>query len=613
MTTTYEEILSNLSSPTLVLAGPGAGKTYLLADGVKRLLEGGTDKNSIRVLAFGKDAARQMYDKLVDREGFGLDPHVLPRITTMHALGLEIVSERPRAVGLRKSGLAVQADKDIKGLIFRDAALILGLPDEAASEARKCKETGDCTENPQRTKCKICGKYWQIMSKCNRVDFDDQILFACRILESDADLLAEYQAQCEHLLVDEYQDINAAQFRLIELLSRQSRNGLLVVGDDAQSIYSFRGASPQFILSFRDSFPSARTPPLAQSRRCHSNTMNDAVRVLSEYYAEWAGPYDLTYHSAPGEPPSVWQLPSEIAEAKMVARVARRFLSDNDTVLVLVPKREFFPLISKALRDRRVPHDCPVNLLSKSANTRFAAARAFLLWVKSPRDNFLARVAIEECINRGVAKVVGASRGSRCRPETIKFRVEVESEIARLWESVDRKTNLYGVLQTSEEGSESLRKIRSVLAGLLDAYGSRDRGDAGQFVKLLAVQAGVWPSSEDLAEDLLSVMSIMDSPHLAGPRNVQVMTMRKAKGLEADVVMMVGLEDDIVPGQNCEDISEAARLFYVSMTRAKKKLFLFHSFKRPRNVSYGDDLTHKPRSRFLDAIGRPSEFKKPKH
>jgi superfamily I DNA/RNA helicase len=107
------------------------------------------------------------------------------------------------------------------------------------------------------------------------------------------------------------------------------------------------------------------------------------------------------------------------------------------------------------------------------------------------------------------------------------------------------------------------------------------------------------------------VMSILGATHPTGPRNAQLMTMRKAKGLEADVVMMVGLEDDIVPGHNCDDLSEAARLFYVSMTRAKQKLFLFHSFSRPRNISYGDDLTHKRRSRFLDAIGRASEYKNP--
>ena len=604
---TYEEIVTNTKTPTLVLAGPGAGKTYLLADRVKRLLETGTDKDTLRVLAFGKDAAQEMYSRLVDSKGFGLPADALPPITTIHSLGFEIVAKHPRRFGLRKTDLKVQEDDDVKRLLFRDAALSIGLPTATASEARNCKEVGDCTEDTTRPQCMVCRKYWEIMAKCNRVDFDDQVLFACRALEGDPSLLAEYRSQCRHLLVDEYQDINAAQFRLLKLLAEESVNGLFVVGDDAQSIYGFRGASPKYILEFGQNYPSAQSPPLAHSRRCHECTMSDAVRVLSTYYKEWTGPFSLNYHAESGEAPSLWQLPSGIAEAKMVARIARRFLSEKKTVLILAPKKDFFPGLSRRLREAHVPHDCPVNLLSSSSNNRLAAAEAFLRWVKNPVDNFLARVAIEECINRGIAKVPGAAKGGRCKPETIVFREKVEAEIGRLWDAVDRGTDLLTALRAVAGKSLAMSKVLSVLDALLDAF-KADAQDSGTSARVLAQEAGIWPSPDSIADDLIGVMSVLNSTQPTGPRHAQLMTMRKAKGLEADVVIMVGLEDDIMPGGNCSDIAEAARLFYVSMTRAKHKLFLFHSFSRPRNISYGDDLTHKKRSRFLDAIGRKSEY-----
>ena len=111
------------------------------------------------------------------------------------------------------------------------------------------------------------------MSKCNYIDFDDQIHFACQILENFPNILNKYQSQAEHLLVDEYQDINAAQFKLIKLLSGRYRGGLFVVGDDAQSIYSFRGGDPKFILRFEHDFPGTEVATLAHSRRCHENIL----------------------------------------------------------------------------------------------------------------------------------------------------------------------------------------------------------------------------------------------------------------------------------------------------------------------------------------------------
>lgn len=604
----YEDIVSYVDSPTLVLAGPGAGKTTILGKRVKWLLDHGVSKENITVVTFSRDANQHMRNKLLDPVGgFGIPFDNLPNISTLHSLGFEIIKQKPRAVGLRKTGLKVLDDEEIKYLLYRDSSLILGYTEEESFKALKCKQHGDCNIGSKNIECSICSKYWEVMSNCNYVDFDDQILIACQILEKEPEILARYQTRAKHLLVDEYQDINSAQFRLIDLLSRSSRNGLFTVGDDAQAIYGFRGADTRFILQFEKDFPNAFKPPLKQSWRCHKNIMNDAAAVLKTFYTKWTGPYKLEYHIENGEQPKIWQLPSDIAEAHWVAQIARDSIGKKKRVLVLAPKKDFFPLISDALNSYGIPNVGPTNLLSQNTNKRLDVIRRVLEWVKNPDDSFATRIATETLINNGTARVAGARKDKRCSPETIKKRRQVEVEIAQLWGKVDRETTFWDIIRSEESLSKPLRLLRESMCALSETYDSDEKQIHHEFAKQLAVTSGVWEQPATLAKDLCSISYLLNAPGPTGFGGVQLMTMRKAKGLEADVVVMVGLEDDIIPNP-ISDQEEEARLFYVSMTRAKEQLFLLHSYKRPRNVSFGFELTDKRRSRFLDTLGRDSKY-----
>ena len=601
----YEEIVSNLKSPTLVLAGPGAGKTHLLADRIKYLLDNGIDKSSITVITFGKDAKQHMINKLTEPDGFNIPFNKLPHISTMHSLGFEIVREKPHDVSLLKTDLKVQEDENVKRLMYRDAALILGYTENDSKEALKCKQYGDCKENSEEKKCQICEKYWEIMSKCNYIDFDDQILFACCILEKNPTILKKYQFRARHLLVDEYQDINTAQFRLIELLSREPRNGLFVVGDDAQSIYGFRGGDPKFILYFGEDFPGAETPTLAYSWRCHDKIMPDAIEVLKKYYTDWYGEQKLEYKVPSGEKPKIWQLPSDKKEAKMVAVIARQFIQEKKSILILVPKKEFFPLITQELSQRGIGYSCPISFLPE----RVKIVKMFIDWATNSTNTFTTRLVIEELINKGIAHIPGAKKDKRTTQETIKKRIIEETEIAKLWEYVNKNNDLFSVIKNLREPNKTLMKIRNGLLNLSDLFICFKKEKRGEFIKQLAAMSGIWCDPSELMDDIIKITKLLNSQNTTGLGWVQLNTMKKAKGLEADVVIIVGLENDIVPNLR-GDIVEEARLFYVSMTRAKEKLFLLHAFKRPRNISYGDDLTHKQRSRFLETIGRKSEWKK---
>jgi len=600
----YEEIINNFSSPTLVLAGPGAGKTYLLADRTKRLLTYGVNKDNITILTFGKDANQNMINKLTEPSGFDIHFSQLPHISTMHSLGLEIIRKKPRDVNLLKTNLMVQENENIKRLMYRDAALMLDYSEIDSKEALKCKQYGDCKENLEEKKCQICNQYWKIMSKCNYIDFDDQILFACRILENNPTILKEYQSRAKYLLVDEYQDINAAQFRLIELLSRESRENLFVVGDDAQSIYGFRGGDPKFILNFKKYFPSSEILPLPYSRRCHEKIMKDAIRVLKEYYIDWTGEQELEYKMTIGEEPQIWKLLSDKAEAKWIAILARQFIQEKKNILVLAPKKEFFPLIAQELSKKNIMYSCPISFLPR----RFEILKLFLDWVTDPNNNFKTRQVIEHLIDNGIAKVPGAKKAKKCKPDTIKKRIKIEKEIAKLWELVDKNNDLFIIVENMKNANVTFTKIQDALLKLVDSFIDYKKEKCGEFLKNLAVISNVWINPSKLLEDIVEVSDIINSQRNSCLGLVQLNTMKKAKGLEAEVVIMVGLEDDIVPNPR-SNLVEESRLFYVSMTRAKEKLFLFHSYKRPRGISYGQELTNKKRSKFIDVIGRKSEWK----
>jgi DNA helicase-2/ATP-dependent DNA helicase PcrA len=598
--TTYEEIVNHFSSPTLVLAGPGTGKTHLLADRITRLLKKGTDKETITALTYTTDANQNMIDKLTDPNGhFKLNFNSLPHISTTHSLGLTIVQEDPHAMNLLKTDLKVQDDEKIKRLIYRDASLIVGFTEQDAKDAHKCKQGGDCKPNPT---CKICIKYWEIMSKFNRVDFDDQILFACQILEKNPDILEKYQYRAQHLLVDEYQDINAAQFRLIELLSRKFRNGLFVVGDDAQSIYGFRGGDPKFILRFKEDFPNCKIATLNVSRRCHKNIMDDAFTILDKYYSDWSGKPDLEFAVECGDKPYIYHVPSEITEARMVGNIAKSAIQDKRDVLILAPKKDFFPLIIEKLSKRGLYCDCQVSFLPE----RIEIADRFLSWVEAPTNSFLTRLVLEDLINIGIAKVPGANKKMLRTEKSLKKRIEAETEIAKLWEFVDKDTDLFTVIRKMDNGKKIIVKIREGLNNLLTAYNDYDK-NPGEFAKQLSFISGIWSDPLKLSEDIASVVKLLNSQKPVVTGTVQLRTMRKAKGLQADVVIVVGLENDIVPDPD-SDIVEQARLFYVSMTRAKEKLYLFHSYRRPRGISYGPEWEDKPISKFLYALGRESEW-----
>ncbi len=291
----------------------------------------------------------------------------------------------------------------------------------------------------------------------------------------------------------------------------------------------------------------------------------------------------------------------------MVSYIAKSAVLDKKDVLILAPKKEFFPLIIEELSKRGLYADCQVSFLPERINI----ANRFLSWVEAPNNSFTTRLVIEDLINIGIAKVPGANKKKLRTKKSLDKRIAEETSIARLWELVDKNNDLFSVIQKIENPNGTIIKIRENLNALISTYKDYNE-DPGQFAKHLAFVPGIWSDPLKLGEDIADVVKLLDSRKQVITGTVQLRTMRKAKGLQAKIVIIVGLENDIIPERDPErdsSIAEQARLFYVSMTRAKENLYLFHSFRRPRGISYGPKWSDKPRSEFLDALERQSEWK----
>ena len=278
------------------------------------------------------------------------------------------------------------------------------------------------------------------------------------------------------------------------------------------------------------------------------------------------------------------------------------------SVLILAPKKELFYEITKRLSKASVPHICPVSLLPLNTWKRLMALQTVAEWVENAESNFDTRLTIESLINGGVSKIPGAKITANMKPATIAKRQKIEEEIALLWDEVSIKKSLFDVFCNKAGLSDELKKVRVLMNRILDKHKKQPANEPAEFLKTVSMATGSWMKPKQFVEDIAKIFGLLKEQEEAADDRVKLMTMRKAKGLEADVVIMVGLEDDIIPGPNSKNEEEEARIFYVSMTRAKSKLYMLHAFKRPRNISYGPDLTNKKRSRFLDAVGIDSEY-----
>jgi len=597
--------LHTIPGPALLLAGPGTGKTTRLAKRIKYLVEElSVPPDEITVITFTAVAAKNMRDKISDEKQpeLYLPYRSQPKaITTMHSLGYKVLRENAANLGLAEN-LNVVADDYLRSILISDAAQLAGFRRDNGKDTARCRQFGLCQPEENNPKCIICQKYKDILHACSAVDYDAMILLTCSILKDSPDILARYQVSCKHLLVDEYQDINAAQHELISLLSGAYRQGLFVVGDDDQSIYSWRGGSPEFIRRFEADFrPDATVTTLLKSYRCHRHVLEGAMRVVEKFDPARLPKGEFEYETEEGPKIQIHNAPSDEKEAIAVRDVIEHALPSQD-VLVLYPQRQFATAIIDKLRAAKIPFRATSSLpgpglpLIATLNT----------WLRTPDDS----LSFRRCLQAFLESPASGIPSTRVRkPEKKEQRERAFRLISDLWQDVltGDATSLWAALRTRHDHVAYAAAFEA-FSGLLTLF--TEQKSLPIFSGSVAESLAPWSDISHFLSEVTSWVELGSEGATFGqPANVRIMSFQAAKGLEAKVVCVLGLEDGTIPRENAdESLAEQSRLFFVSMTRAINELHLFHARKRSGAIIYRKIIYKKgeppdvKRSRFIDAI-----------
>jgi DNA helicase-2/ATP-dependent DNA helicase PcrA len=596
-----EDDLHALQGPALLLAAPGTGKTHRLGRRVKYLVEKlAVSAEQIAVITFTAAAARNMRDAISDESRIDLFvsyPFQPRLICTMHSLGHKIIRD---SLGIDEP-LRVVSDDQLRSVLLGDAAQLAGFRRSCGEETAACRQAGRCQPKKDQ-RCTICDQYCAILQSCSAIDYDEQILRACRILKENPGVRQKYRACARHLLVDEYQDINAAQFELIKMLTEGQRDGLFAVGDDDQSIYSWRGGSPTFIRRFEDHFgPKATVRPLMKSFRCHMHVLEGAMAVVQKYDIERLPKGPFKYKRNDGPKIRIHNVPSDQKEAKAIRRIIERVLPSQN-VLVLVPQMQYSKAITAELRRAQIPFSAPVS----TPGTGLPLITALAEWLNAPTDNLSFRRCLEAYMN---SPSCGVPSSRSRRPEKQDQRDAAFERVSRLWEDVlhGGSASLWASLEQKKTTGTQMTLAYDGFSKLVRLYGSND--DLPSFASCLMHELAPWRKVAGFLDEIGTwVEDVSQMRALGSANDVRLMSLQGAKGLQACVVCVVGVEEGTLPrSEDEESLAEQSRLFFVSMTRAVNELHLFHARTRSgavvhRPIFKGTGPPDIKPSRFLSAI-----------
>jgi DNA helicase-2/ATP-dependent DNA helicase PcrA len=625
-----------VSSPTgkaLVIAGAGSGKTRTLTYRVAWLLDHGIDAKQVLLLTFTNKAAREMIERVRD-----LVPHDTSDLWagTFHSIGSRILRRHAADLGFNRSfsildrddqksllnSVVAKCDIEIQQRRFPKAdvlASIFSLIENTGASleeviAARYDHFFDWTEKIELVRTEYIAK----KLATNSMDFDDLLVMTVRLFEENPDVLELYQMKFKHILVDEYQDTNSVQGRMIDLLVG-SDNSLMAVGDDAQSIYSWRGADMDHILSFPKRYASARVFTIETNYRSVPEILelsNAAIRANS-------GRFDKNLRSsreAAGARPALVALQDPRSQAAFVAQRMLELREEGVPLeqIAVLYRAHFQSLeIQMELTVRGIPFAITSGLrFFEQAHIKDVAA--FMRFVVNRRDevSFMRMVtllpgcgpiAVQKLWNEWIKSGWATRDDLPPKWSEILLKFKVPKKSVKHWEQL-----CYVLDELTPEGkfARPSEMIFSILEGLYDDYlqASFDNFENRRSdIEQLSQYGG---SFDDILDFLaqLSLMSSVDGEPTGDKKErddekVTLSSIHQAKGLEWKVVFLIWLVDGQFPNGRileAEDIpmlEEERRLFYVALTRAKDDLYLTYPLMNPK--SYSGDVICRP-SRFLD-------------
>lgn len=641
LNSSQREAAENIYGPTMVIAGAGSGKTRVLTFRIAYMLEQRIDPFNIMALTFTNKAAREMTDRIGKIVGSSESKNIT--MGTFHSVFSRILRYNADRLGY-PTNFTIYDTQDSKSLIkeivkgfnlddkLYKPSIVLGrissaknnlISAEAYAQNREIIEEDRQTKRPELAR--IYAAYASRCFKSGAMDFDDLLYQTNVLLRDFPDVLSYYQQKFKYILVDEYQDTNYAQYLIVKKLAAVYEN-ICVVGDDAQSIYSFRGANIQNILNFRKDYPDFKMFKLEQNYRSTKNIVEAANSVIGRNQDQikkivWTD-------NSEGEKINVIRALTDNEEGKIITnriydlKQGKGIPFSDFAILYRTNKQS--RAFEESLRKLNIPYKI-YGGLSFYQRKEIKDILAYFRLTTNPRDE----EAIKRVINyplRGIGKttieniIITANQYGVSMWDVIcdfnAFPVSInQGAKTKIYEFVTMIKS-FGA-QLDSMNAFDLAKLIAKSSGILkDLHVDKDKGpeEIERYQNVEALLAGIKEftvsQGEDdpksLAEFMLDVALLTDADHKEDEtaNHVTLMTIHSSKGLEFEHVFLVGLEENLFPSQMAlhsrSELEEERRLFYVAVTRAKESCTL--SFATSRFI-WGNLITAEP-SRFIDEIDR---------
>lgn len=628
-----DEAVKYVSGPCLVLAGAGSGKTRVITNKIAYLVQQcGYKARNIAAVTFTNKAAREMKERVGQTLGKAESKGLM--VSTFHTLGLNIIKREYKHLGL-KAGFSLFDDQDQLALLKELTEKQLDGDKDLLRQLLSCiSNWKNDMLTPEQAKARAQGEQQQLFAFCfdmyqkqmkayNALDFDDLILMPVLLLRNHEDVRQRWQNRIRYLLVDEYQDTNTSQYELVKLIVGE-RGRLTVVGDDDQSIYSWRGAKPQNLVLLGEDYPNLRLIKLEQNYRSTSRILRAANILI----ANNPHVYEKSLFSEipDGEKLKVLLAKNEEHEAERVTGelIAHKFLNRTDyrDYAILYRGNHQSRLIEKSLMQNRVPYKISGGT-SFFARAEIKDIMAYLRVLVNPDDDN-AFLRIVNTPRREIGPVTLEKLGSyaNMRGKSLfesSFEMGLEQHLTgRGLENLRRFTQWLVAIADQAERGDTVEAVRSLVRDIHyedwlyetsaspKAAEMRMKNVSDLYSWIVAdLEGDNYDQEEKTLKEVVQRLTLRDMMERGeedeGSDAVQLMTLHASKGLEFPYVYLIGSEEGILPHQTSIDednVEEERRLMYVGITRAQREL-TFTMCKERRQFG---ELIKPTQSRFLDEL-----------
>jgi DNA helicase-2/ATP-dependent DNA helicase PcrA len=617
------EAATTTEGPVLIIAGAGAGKTKTLTHRILNLIKSGTPADQILAITFTNKAAKEMRDRVGHLLGQDLSlsfpgsyTSARPLICTFHSLGVKIIKDNAKYFGLTKNFTifdrsdSLRVIKEILHELDLDSKLfepgkILNIISREKGELVTARDYSEKSNSINGytvagVTIRVWARYEEKLAEEKALDFDDLLLKTYLLLKNQPAVLEHYQNTWHYVHIDEYQDTNRVQYMTAKLLVGERKN-ICVVGDVDQNIYSWRGANIQNLLRFEKDYPGAKIIKLEENYRSTQNIISAANQIIAKNTIR----VDKTLFTKKeeGEKITIFEATNEVEEARYIARTAKSLIEAG------TPAQEIVALYranfqSRVLEEAMLAESVPYQLLGTKFFERKEVKDVLSFIRASLNPDSLGD--LKRIINvpaRGLGKVTILKIFSGQKDDLPASTRQKVDDFYKLLEQIRQKIE-------TEKPTEVVKFIITASGlekELLD--GSEDDKERLENMKELATLAKKyehWPLGEGIEKMLEEAALASDQDDLEkNEKAIKLMTVHAAKGLEFDCVFVTGLEEDLFPHQRLggsrrtkEEDEEERRLFYVALTRARKKLYL--TFASLRTI-FGSQIVNSP-SQFLEDI-----------